>query len=50
MRYDYHSKNQGKDFIYKTRLKLFDQLKINPLKNRKIFAYYQNANLGIVLQ
>ena len=50
MKYDYYSKNFGKDVIYQNRLKLADKLGIN-INNtsRRVYTYLMSAELGVIL-
>ena len=47
--YSFRAKNFGKDLIYQNRLRLIDKLDINVNKNSRIYNYYMEAYLGIVL-
>ena len=49
MTYSDYAKNYGKDLIYYTRLRLFDKLGIDYLKNPKLYSYYMTAYLNIIL-
>lgn len=49
MKYDWLSKNYGKDLIYETRLKLARKLKINKQKSPKFYSYIMAAEIGIIL-
>lgn len=49
MRYNYISKNTGKDYIYYNRLRLIDKLNINTKSSPDMYAYYMKASLGIIL-
>lgn len=49
MKYDWLSKNYGKDLIYETRLKLAKKLKLK-VKTPKMYGYIMEAELGIILQ
>lgn len=50
MKYDYYSKNTGKDLIYQSRLRLADKLGIN-IENStsSMYAYLMRARLGVIL-
>ena len=49
MQYSYSAKNSDKDLIFITRLKLIHKLKINPFKSSKMYSYFIDAYLGIIL-
>lgn len=49
MQYSYSAKNTDKDNIYATRLMLINKLNIDINKSAKIYSYYINAYLGILL-
>lgn len=48
-KYSYSAKNTEKDNIFATRLKLIYKNGINPTTSPKMYAYYMNAYLGVVL-
>lgn len=50
MQYSYYEKNHGKDSIYYTRLRLIEKMGININKSAKMYSYYMDAYLGIILQ
>ena len=49
MQYSYRAKNTNKDKIYTTRLKLINQLNININNNSRMYNYYMDAELRIIL-
>lgn len=49
MRYSFKAKNLGKDLIYQKRLELIERLGINHNKSSKLYNYYMEAYLGIIL-
>lgn len=49
MMYSYTAKNLGQDLVYITRLRLIEKLKIDIYKSAKIYSYYMDAYMGIIL-
>lgn len=51
MQYSWIAKNEGKDLIYETRLRLIRKMKLNPFGTRKqkLYSYFMEAELGIIL-
>lgn len=47
--YSYQAKNWGKDLIYQNRLKLIYKHRIDTQSSAKMYAYYMDAYLGILL-
>jgi hypothetical protein len=50
MQYSYYEKNYNQDNIYYVRLRLIEKMGINVNKSTKMYSYYMNAYLGIILQ
>ena len=48
-KYSYTAKNNGKDIIYTTRLRLINQLDIDINKSGRLYTYYLEAYLGIII-
>ena len=48
-KYSYTAKNNGKDIIYTTRLRLINQLNIDTNKSGRIYTYYLEAYLGVII-
>ncbi len=49
MMYSYSAKNSSRDNIYQTRLILIEKLGINPAKSPRMYAYFMDAYLGVIL-
>lgn len=49
MQYSFYARNFGQDLIYQNRLRLIEKLKININKSSKLYNYYMEAYLGIIL-
>lgn len=51
MKYNWKSKNLGRDLIYENRLKIAKKLGLDTKKaGSKLYTYLMSAELGIILQ
>lgn len=49
MKYSFIAKNTTRDIIYQIRLRLIRNNNINVKSSPEMYAYYRNADLGIIL-
>ena len=49
MKYSFYERNHNPDNVYYTRLKLIEKHKIDIHSSSKMYAYYMEAKLGIIL-
>lgn len=49
MMYSQYAKNHNQDWIYWNRLKLIEKRNLNIYSSAKMYSYYMNAYLGILL-
>jgi len=48
-RYSWLAKNYDKDFVYSNRLRLISKYNINIKSSSRMYTYYMDAYLGIIL-